>query len=486
MKYRFLFFVLMISSLMISCGKDNPSQNGGDNSGGNNGSSSLPALILSQDFTKGMGDFTVQDKQKGGFSKPVWAYDSQNPKYGVQATASDGSTNYKAESWLVSPEIDLTEYKESVYLNFNHAFAYVKKGTAADHFSVKVSEDGGTSWKNCEIPKWLVDHSYFELAPSGNLPLAAYKGKKIRFAFVYASTTESAPTWEILDVTVSTDRLTVPEDDRGAEYKEVPSWMELPQVKNPENYYAHTAILRFDRVRNYSFSYNPEGKVSDWVAYPLYDQFTKNRVTRYDKIVTTNQAWRSDPFVKTPNVSSGGSYKWSTYAPGVVLSRGHQVPSADRLGGAMVNMQTFYTSNVTPQESGFNGGAWNSLETAVRDWSSSANSTDSLYVVTGCIVDSTCPKVSDHDGEMVSIPKAYYKAILRLSKGNYIGAGFYFNHVISSSGNQISTGSYKNYSCSLKELEEKTGMVFFANLPQETAQRVKAENPKNNSFWNLK
>ena len=448
-----------------------------------------PATILSQDFTKGLGAFTVQDKNKGGFSGSIWKYESgDNAKYGAQASASEGSggANHAAESWLVSPEIDLTNYTDA-NLYFDHAFAFVKSGEPKNSFAVKVSEDGGVNWTSLPIPKWLAAHSYFELAQSGNVSLTAYKGKKIKFAFVYTSTTESAPTWEILHVTVSYNPQEVLPDDAGDQYMSVPDWMELPQVKNPDNYYIHTAILRFDRVRNYSFFYNPDCHVSDWVAYPLYDQFTKSRTTRYDKVVKTNEAWRKDPFVETTNVSSGGSYKWSTYASGITLSRGHQIPSADRLGGAMVNMQTFYTSNVTPQESKFNGGIWDNLENAVRDWSSSSNSTDTLYVVTGCVADASCEKVSDHDGTMTSIPKAYYKALLRLSKGSYMGAGFYFDHVIHDGAvEKVSSGDFKDYAMSLKELEEKTGLTFFANLPADKAAAIKAENPKNVAFWNLK
>ena len=134
MKFRFLFSVLMLASPLASCGKDKFSGIDGGSVGGGV-SSPVPALILFQDFTKGMGGFTVLDKEKGGFNKAVWIYDPRNPQYGVQATASDTGVNYKAESWLVSPEIDLTEYKQSVYLYFNHAFAYVKKGVAADFFS---------------------------------------------------------------------------------------------------------------------------------------------------------------------------------------------------------------------------------------------------------------------------------------------------------------------------------------------------------------
>ena len=199
-------------------------------------------------------------------------------------------------------------------------------------------------------------------------------------------------------------------------------------------------------------------------------------------MTTTNKAWVSDPVLvaagkPTINVASSGSYQWSTKG----YSRGHQLPSADRLGGAMANIQTFYTSNTAPQLTQFNGGLWENLEESVRSWSSSSNSTDTLYVVTGCLVDKDCPTVADHDGKAVAVPKAYYKALLRLSKGNYIGAGFYFDHK-----EYPSTETLKEHALSLKELETKTGMSFFVNLPAETATKVKAEDPKNNAFWNLK
>lgn len=470
MKYRHLILLFAATFQMVACGKNNPEPGGG----GSDSPRNTPAIILQQDFTKGLGAFTVQDKDKGGFSGKIWKFESgSNAKYGAQATASQGGggTNYAAESWLVSPEIDLTNYTDA-NLCFDHAFAYVSNGEPRDYFSIQVSEDGGATWKSREIPKWLVSHSYFELAQSGNISLSAFKGKKIKFAFVYKSTKEVAPTWEITNLTVSYDRQEVLPDDEGDKYTTVPNWMELPQVTNASAWHAHTTILRFNRVRDYSFSYNESCLVSDWVAYPLYDDFSKNRVNR------ENSAWVKDPFLKTQaNVSSGGSYEFSTKG----YDRGHQIPSSDRSGGAMTNQHTFYCSNVTPQLHDFNGRIWEKLESAVRGWSASSNGTDSLYVVTGCVADATCPTVKDHDGNAVAVPKAYYKALLRLSKGEYIGAGFYLEHKA-----EIADGDYKDYAMSLKELEAKTGMTFFVNLPADKAAAIKAENPKNNAFWNLK
>ncbi len=467
MKYRHLVFVFLSAALLVSCGKDNPNPNPQPEPGGGGGAQ--PALILSQDFTKGMGKFTVQDKEKGGFEGSIWKFDSANAKYGVQATASKGSgSNYKAESWLISPEIDLTKYTTDVYLYFDHAFAYLSKDDKVsdpkEHFMVKVSADDGATWQDREVPKWLVPYSYFELAQSGNVSLSAFKGKKIKIAFIYKSTTEFAPTWEITNLTVSTERQVVLPDDAGDQYKSVPAWMELPQVTNASAWHAHTTILRFDRVRDYSFSYNEPCLVSDWVAYPLYADFAKDRVDR------ANSNWEKDPFLSKQCDVTTGSY------PDVNYDRGHQIPSADRAGGAMTNQHTFYCSNVTPQLHDFNGGVWEELEKAVRKWSSTS---DTLYVVTGCMVDSDCPTVLDRSKQKVAVPKAYYKALLRLKGGSYIAAGFYLKH-------ENTTKEYKEFAMSVKDLETKTGITFFVNLPTDKAAAIKAEDPTTNKFWGLK
>ncbi len=450
MKYRSLVFAFLSAALLVSCGKDNPTPAPQPEPGGGG---SQPSLILSQDFTKGLGSFT-----KGGPNKDIWVFDSNNKKYGAQATGKDVKT--PVESWLLSPEIDLTNYKTDVYLYFNHAFARVDAGEPSDYFSVAVSDNNGTTWTSRDVPKWLVSYSYYELAQSGNIALGAFKGKKIQIALIYKSKEVEVegkkqlitPTWEITDLTISTERQTVLPDDAGDQYKSVPGWMELPQVKDASAWHAHTTILRFNRVRDYSFSYNEPCLVADWVAYPLYTDFAKNRVDR------SNSAWVSDPFLtKQSNVTAGGSYEFSSKG----YDRGHQVPSADRAGGAMTNQHTFYCSNVTPQLHDFNGGIWEKLESAVRTWSSSS---DTTYVVTGCVADNTCPTVKDHDGQAVAVPKAYYKAVLHRKGNTYQAAGFYLEHT-----NTIAGGNYKDYAMTLTDLEKKTGMTFFVNLPADKA-----------------
>ena len=438
----------------------------------------LPEMLFSESFRSGLGKFTVDTKDKGGLGKDIWFFNPDHPEYGAQASGYENSTNHKAEAWLISPEIELKAGYKDVFVRFNHAIAYANGNPLTNYIGVKVTTDGGKTWIDKPIPNNPGASSRFETVSSGDISLKPQIGKTVRIAFVYKSTTDTAPTWEIMDLEVSSVEKALDLNDKGQSYTAVPAWMELPQVAGRKDIVIHTAPLGNDNVRNYTLLYDSENLVARWVAYPLSDTYTKKNVQRTD-------AWAMDPFVETQAVyyRAGDIYN-NGVAGSAVYNRGHQLPSADRLASTELNKQTFYFTNIAPQlaDKAFNAGIWEDLEMAVRSWSASSNSTDTLYVVTGCMVDSPVEYRKDNDNKVVAVPNAFFKALLRLSKGNYIGAGFYLDHK-DYSGQPV---TLKEFSCSLKELEEKTGFTFFANLPADKAATVKAENPADNAFWNLK
>lgn len=236
-----------------------------------------------------------------------------------------------------------------------------------------------------------------------------------------------------------------------------PSWMELPVMAAYSDavFYAHdlSGAAYTDNstgYRNWSCYWSPTHGVSYWVAYPMFDVLNAPTVKRTD-------AFGYDPIVpqaEQPNLS-GGSYGQDSY--GTSYSRGHQIPSMDRRSSTTVNETTFYATNMTPQTSSFNGGIWNQLEQQVNTW---ANSSDTLYVVTGCIVDGSTRTVADHAGNgSFTVPTHYYKALLRLKNGTYSGRAYLFNHF----GSYVSS-QYENYAISIDELETETGIDFFPNL----------------------
>ena len=251
------------------------------------------------------------------------------------------------------------------------------------------------------------------------------------------------------------------------------SWLELPAMDNPDlGYYSHSFEMNGKEYRNYSFGWSQKDLVALWMAYPLCSMYTNKTVSRTD-------AWAYDPLLG-PEYSSapfggyGGSY-----------ARGHQVPSADRLCSYNANVQTFYGSNMTPQLNAHNVGMWQTLESKVRTL---ANTSDTTYVVTGCVVDGSTTFTQDSDGKKMTVPVAYYKVLLRYSKSSTISTwaamAFYTEHK-SYSGST----SLRSLAMPVDELEEMLGMDFFVNLPaklgEERAAALEAEDPLTNSIWGL-
>lgn len=427
--------------------------------------------IFSIDFTKGLGSFTIDNKVTAPEIASVWI--SNN--YGAVGSGFNGQ-NYETESWLVSPEIDLSAY-DMAQMSFSHA-ANKGVGAPADYLKLMATTDGGKTWEQIAIPTMPVGNNW-SFVDSGDISLTAFCGKKFQFAFAYRSTKESSFSWEIKTLSIIRSKDGVQAMDNGNQYKAVPKWMELPAVKMSKDFVIHTSLENGSYVRNFSLLNDPKALVALWVAYPQCDFYMKNVSGRTDN-------WAFDPFIaqnEQPNLEKSGDFFVNGY------ERGHQIASADRLASVNMNSQTFYYSNMAPmlKQKEFNSGVWSMLEDNVRDWSKSKVHTDTMYVVTGSVVEGSKTFVKDNDGDQVTVPVGFYKALLRYSKSDsstpeYIGAAYYFEH-----RNYSMENDYKAYAMSIKDLEEKLGIDFFPNLVEvlgkDEAAKVEAENPLDNAFW---
>ena len=262
------------------------------------------------------------------------------------------------------------------------------------------------------------------------------------------------------------DQPTVPGVDVDLAYT---SWLELPAMDNPDlGYYSHSFEMDGKIYRNYSFGWSQKDRVALWVAYPLCRLYTNGNVGR------TN-AWALDPLLGEDSAAPFGGYA-GDYA------RGHQLPSADRQCCYEANAQTFYGTNMTPQLNAHNEKIWADLEQKVRGY---ANSSDTTYVVTGVLVSSASKRETDSYGKNVTVPDAYFKAILKYSKSSTLGtwnaAAFYLEH------KAYSGNVGKEHSMSIDELEKKTGLDFFVNLPakigEDQAAKIEAAIPANSDVW---
>lgn len=197
----------------------------------------------------------------------------------------------------------------------------------------------------------------------------------------------------------------------------------------------------------YTLSYSEQHEQAEWVAYEL----NKSDLSRNDfkrpyfeidnKVKTTSADWRN--------------YKNSGY------DRGHLVPAGDRKMSFQAYNETFFTSNISPQNREFNAGIWNRLEQKVRFW---ADKYDGVYVVTGGVLKGDMKTIGD---ENVSVPNEFYKIVVDVTNGEYKAIAFLIP-------NKPSNNSFYEYAVSIDEIEAKTGIDFFPALPDSIEDKMES------------
>ena len=232
---------------------------------------------------------------------------------------------------------------------------------------------------------------------------------------------------------------------------------------------------------------------SMWIAYPLYS-------STFTGTSTYSGSWTSAPGISVSdqinvwdasyNVVLGQTEyvenaQTSCGPDGDFYAKGHQIPDADRQYNKDMIGQTYYAINSTPQiQNRFNGSIWSALENAVR---SQASSTDTLYVATGPVFDRTDVNGTEDvvwitpkgdPTKTCPVPNYYWKVLLKVKRdgsGKVTSAstiGFWFEH------KRYENSTYANYAISVNEIEKRTGLDLFANLPDDLE-----ENAENNSNW---
>ena len=278
-----------------------------------------------------------------------------------------------------------------------------------------------------------------------------------------------------------------PEDPNIVPQAGVPQWLELPSTNaNDElRYYNHFMNVGGVRTRNYSYYWSSKDAVSYWVAYPLSRWNIGERVEREDAFnMRDPHEPKNAPYIGKGTYKDINGEKIGNRSP---YDRGHQIPSADRHGDMLRNYSTFYSTNMTPQYYEFNQGIWGKLEMKVRNW---AKAVDTAYVVTGCVIGKDHKIALDNNKNKVSVPTAYFKAMIRLNRNSNYGIAHYTScafYLVHKHEGMKSKKIGIQDAISIDELEEKLGYDLFVNLPalvgEENAKKIEAMDPKKNPQW---
>ena len=214
--------------------------------------------------------------------------------------------------------------------------------------------------------------------------------------------------------------------------------LEIPSTSSNDQIINHTG---------YSLLYNELHEQASWVAYELTKDETNSKYERTDKFLI-------DPLVKT-KTATDKDYLKSGY------DRGHLAPAGD-MGWSMTSMtESFFYSNMSPQEPSFNRGIWKKLEEQVRTW---ANDDEAVYVVTGPVLTSGLSTIGLNK---VSVPKHFYKVTLDYKNPVIKGIGFILP-------NNVSKDDLKSFAVTIDSVEKFTGIDFFPTLPNDQEDLIES------------
>ena len=199
----------------------------------------------------------------------------------------------------------------------------------------------------------------------------------------------------------------------------------------------------------YTLSYDAKNKTPQWVVWELTKAETKGNEER------TND-FQPDPDVIGAKVVT---YDYS----GSGYDRGHMAPAGDMKWNRKAMQESFYMSDICPQNHNLNTEDWNDLEMKSREW---ARRYGKVYIVCGPIYNG---KRTEYIGShRVKVPDAFFKVILINETDKQCALGFLFE-------NESGERPLKEYLVSVDSIEKITGLDFFSALPDDIENTVEAE-----------
>ena len=178
--------------------------------------------IFAETFATSLGAFTTQET----VSNYAWKFEEYNGKGYAKVSGYANGASQEAESWLVSPAINLSGVN-AAYIAFDYVINKGDASLAAANHKVMVTDNytgdvASTEW--IQVPFGAYNDNTWNFKSTGNiaLPEAIMNKENVVIAFKYNSTTANSSTWEMNNLVVA----------KGA--GETPSTPETPEPEEPE------------------------------------------------------------------------------------------------------------------------------------------------------------------------------------------------------------------------------------------------------------
>lgn len=188
---------------------------------------------------------------------------------------------------------------------------------------------------------------------------------------------------------------------------------------------------------------------------PLYsaELLTKDRFSGKNKRVN---AFKADPSLNTGQRAELDDYDKD-------YDRGHMSPFEDSKWNSAAALQTFYLSNMVPQNLHLNRGLWRSIENRTRAYATSSK--NGIYVITGPIFAAGHKEIGPNK---VGVPTSVYKILI--DKESRQGVAYLVPNESPLAG--VTPETYKT---TISEVEKATGINFTPGLKSTSFKTMLGE-----------
>jgi endonuclease G len=197
-----------------------------------------------------------------------------------------------------------------------------------------------------------------------------------------------------------------------------------------------------------SLAYSEVHEQAKWVYYVLTPDFVNGKILRSNN-------YRKDPSVKSESASVS-DYTNSGY------TKGHLCPAGSMKFDSTSMSETFYMSNISPQDTNFNktSSAWYKIEELIRGY---VLKYSKVYVVTGPVLRDSLGVIGKNS--KVAIPSAFYNVV--------------FNGKDQMVGFLVPVKAYRDlpitFIVPVDSIESITGINFFPELPDSLENRIESK-----------
>lgn len=212
--------------------------------------------------------------------------------------------------------------------------------------------------------------------------------------------------------------------------------------------------------KGYTVSYNKDLKIPNWVAWELTPEKLIERESRTNKFLP-------DPDLPESMAVTTDDYKRSG------MDRGHMCPAGDNRWHWKAMQESFYMTNICPQNHNLNRGDWKELEEACRQW---AKKEGKIYIVCGPIFYQQNHRTIGKKHK-IAVPEGFFKVVLCTGGKAPKAIGFIYK-------NEAGSRPLDTYASTVDAVERITGIDFFPALPDDMEKQV--ESTYNLELWKKK